>query len=110
MGVANRTLIVGDRLGRLWWGRIMCFLWLFGILVYTTSAGNIEQVYGGKFVVGVGLGQMSVIAPAYIAVSEALMMSLWMQRYETDFIHQGMCACPEQRYVHQLLTNHTVWT
>lgn len=65
-----RTLIVGDRLGRLWWGRIMCSLWLLGILVYTTSVGNIGQVYGGKFVVGIGLGQMSVIAPAYVAVSD----------------------------------------
>lgn len=64
-----RTLIVGDRLGRLWWGRIMCALWLLGILVYTTSVDNIRQVYGGKFVVGIGLGQMSVIAPAYVAVS-----------------------------------------
>ena len=47
----------------------MCFLWLLGILVYTTSVGNIRQVYGGKFVVGIGLGQISVIAPAYVAVS-----------------------------------------
>ena len=65
----HRTLIIGDRLGRLWWGRIMCSLWLLGILVYTTSVDNIGQVYGGKFVVGIGLGQMSVIAPAYVAVS-----------------------------------------
>lgn len=43
----------------------MCSLWLIGILVYTTSPGNLGQVYGGKFVVGIGLGQMSVIAPAY---------------------------------------------
>jgi hypothetical protein len=47
----------------------MCALWLLGILVYTTSVDNIRQVYGGKFVVGIGLGQMSVIAPAYVAVS-----------------------------------------
>lgn len=45
----------------------MCSLWLLGILVYTTSAGNLGQMYGGKFVVGIGLGQMSVIAPAYCA-------------------------------------------
>lgn len=69
IGTVYRTLIVGDRLSRLWWGRIMCGLWLLGILVYTTSVDNIGQVYGGKFVVGIGLGQMSVIAPAYVAVS-----------------------------------------
>ena len=69
INAASRTLIVSDRLGRLWWGRIMCGLWLLGILVYTTSVDNIGQVYGGKFVVGIGLGQMSVIAPAYVAVS-----------------------------------------
>jgi len=67
---ATRSLIIGDRLGRVWWGRIMCSLWLLGILVYTTSSGNLAQMYGGKFVVGIGLGQMSVIAPAYVAVSE----------------------------------------
>lgn len=66
----NRTLVIGDRMGRLWWGHIMCSLWLLGILVYTTSVGNLGQVYGGKFVVGIGLGQMSVIAPAYVAVSD----------------------------------------
>lgn len=46
----------------------MCGTWLLGTLVYTTSASNIGQIYGGKFVVGIGLGQISVIAPAYIAV------------------------------------------
>lgn len=48
----------------------MCSLWLLGILVYTTSVGNIGQLYGGKFVVGIGLCQMFVIAPAYVAVSD----------------------------------------
>lgn len=61
---------MGDRLGRLWWGRIMNALWLLGILIYTTSVGNLGQMYGGKFIVGIGLGQMSVIAPAYCAVSD----------------------------------------
>lgn len=45
----------------------MCSLWLLGTLVYVTSVGNFGQIYGGKFVVGIGLGQMSVIAPAYCA-------------------------------------------
>lgn len=50
----------------------MCSIWLLGILVYTTSVGNLGQMYGGKFVVGLGLGQISIIAPAYLAVSEQL--------------------------------------
>lgn len=70
MDTIHRTLGIGDRIGRLWWGRIMCSLWLLGILVYTTSVSNLGQVYGGKFVVGIGLGQMSVVAPAYVAVSD----------------------------------------
>lgn len=65
-------MIIGDRVGRLWWGRIMCALWLLGIVLYTTSVGNLGQVYGGKFIVGIGLGQISVIAPAYVAVSACL--------------------------------------
>lgn len=64
-----RAFAIGDRLGRLWWGRIMCSIWLMGIIVYTTSVGNLGQMYAGKFVVGIGLGQMPVIAPAYLAVS-----------------------------------------
>lgn len=54
----------------------MCSLWLLGILVYTTSFGNLAQMYGGKFVVGIGLGQMSVIAPAYVAVSYGCSLDL----------------------------------
>lgn len=50
----------------------MCALWLLGIVLYTTSVGNLGQVYGGKFIVGIGLGQISVIAPAYVAVSACL--------------------------------------
>lgn len=47
---------------------MMCSIWLIGILVYVTSVGNLGQMYGGKFVVGIGLGQISIIAPAYLAV------------------------------------------
>lgn len=64
----------------------MCALWLLGILVYTTSVGNIGQVYGGKFVVGIGLGQMSVIAPAYVAVSVPVATSLSIESYVADFL------------------------
>ena len=63
----------------------MCALWLLGILVYTTSVGNIGQVYGGKFVVGISLGQMSVIAPAYVAVSVLFAISLSIQSCLADF-------------------------
>jgi hypothetical protein len=54
----------------------MSGLWLLGILVYTTGVDNIGQVYGGKFVVGIGLGQMSVIAPAYVAISDPIPVHL----------------------------------
>jgi hypothetical protein len=77
----------------------MCSLWLLGILVYTTSVGNIGQVYCGKFVVGIGLGQMSVIAPAYVAVSVPVVTSLSIQSCLTDFHDLGMCSFAKQRYV-----------
>jgi len=76
----------------------MCSLWLLGILVYTTSVGNIGQVYGGKFVVGIGLGHMSIIAPAYVAVSVLVAISLSIQNCLTDFHDLGMCSCAKQRY------------
>ena len=78
----------------------MCSLWLLGILAYTTSVSNIGQVYGGKFVVGIGLGQMSVIAPAYVAVSVPVVTSLSIQSCLTDFHDLGMCSFAKQRYVH----------
>lgn len=61
----------------------MCALWLLGILLYTTSVGNLGQVFGGKFIVGISLGQISVIAPTYIAVSALLYdwkLDLWYHR------------------------------
>ena len=78
----------------------MCSLWLLGILVYTTSAGNIGQVYGGKFFVGIGLGQMSVIAPAYVAVSVPFAISLSIRGCSTDYHDAGMCSFKKQRYEH----------
>lgn len=58
----------------------------------TNTIGNIGQVYGGKFVVGIGLGQMSVVAPAYVAVVALFAMSLSIQDRFADLHAQGMCA------------------
>jgi hypothetical protein len=80
----------------------MCSLWLLGILAYTTSVSNIGQVYGGKFVVGIGLGQMSVIAPAYVAVSVPVATSLLIESSVADFPIQGMRPFAKQRYVQPL--------
>ena len=73
----------------------MCSLWLLGIIVYTTSVGNIGQVYGGKFVVGIGLGQMSVIAPAYVAVSGLGTTFQLIQSCLTDLYNLGMRSLPK---------------
>ena len=76
---------------------MMCSLWLLGVLVYTTSVGSIRQMYGGKFVVGIGLGQMSVIAPAYVAVSgRRYMTPLTNKKCQTDLTIKE-CAHSQSR-------------
>jgi MFS family permease len=45
-----------------------------------TSAGNYGQVLAGRFVMGLGIGQTTVVAPAYLA--EAAPRSI-----------RGLCIC-----------------
>ncbi|KAJ5094022.1 quinate permease [Penicillium angulare] len=54
-------------IGPLWTMRQLCTLWIIGMVVFLTSAGNLKQCIAGRFVMGLGVGQAGVIGPIYLA-------------------------------------------
>jgi MFS family permease len=66
--------------GRIWATRQLCVIWIVGVIIYITSAGNYGQVLAGRFIMGLGIGQTTVVAPAYLA--EAAPRSI-----------RGLCIC-----------------
>ena len=74
------AFLVADRIGRLWATRQLCLLWILGIVIFITNNGNLSQVYIGRFIAGVGIGETTVIAPVYI--SEIAPKSI-----------RGLCTC-----------------
>lgn len=72
MGSILRALIaffITDKIGRLWATRQLCLIWVIGITIFLTSSltGSIGQIYVGRFIAGVGIGQTTVVAPTYLA-------------------------------------------
>ena len=63
----KRAFWVNDRIGRIWATRELCIVWIVGIILFMTSGGNLGQLYAGRFIAGVGIGQTTVIAPTYLA-------------------------------------------
>ena len=58
-----------DKIGRLWATRILCILWVVGLAIFLSAAtnGSFGLVYAGRFIMGVGIGQTTVVAPTYLA-------------------------------------------
>ncbi|KAI3006410.1 hypothetical protein CBS147346_3701 [Aspergillus niger] len=54
-------------IGPLWTMRQLCLLWIIGVVVFITSAGNMGQLIAGRFVMGMGVGQAGVVGPIYLA-------------------------------------------
>ncbi|TVY13281.1 putative quinate permease [Lachnellula arida] len=67
VGGALIAFIFCDKIGRIWATRQLCVIWIVGVVVYITAAGNYGQVLAGRFVMGLGIGQTTVVAPAYLA-------------------------------------------
>ncbi|KAF2849107.1 MFS quinate transporter-like protein [Plenodomus tracheiphilus IPT5] len=63
------AFLITDRIGRLWATRQLCLVWIVGITIFLTAAktGSIGQIYAGRFIAGVGIGQTTVVAPTYLA-------------------------------------------
>ncbi|KAF2431158.1 putative quinate permease [Tothia fuscella] len=77
---AALAFVLADRIGRLWATRQLCLLWILGIVIFLTNGGRLGQVYAGRFIAGIGIGQTTVIAPVYI--SEIAPKSV-----------RGLCTC-----------------
>ncbi|KAJ9627813.1 hypothetical protein H2203_003031 [Taxawa tesnikishii (nom. ined.)] len=77
---AGLAFLLADRIGRLWATRQLCLMWILGIVIFLTNGGRLGQVYAGRFIAGLGIGQTTVIAPVYI--SEIAPKSV-----------RGLCTC-----------------
>ena len=74
------AFLVADKIGRLWATRQLCLVWILGIVIFLTNNGRLGQVYAGRFIAGIGIGETTVIAPVYI--SEIAPKSI-----------RGLCTC-----------------
>ncbi|EEH35687.1 arabinose-proton symporter [Paracoccidioides lutzii Pb01] len=61
------AFVVTDRIGRIQATRQLCAIWVIGIVIFMTANGRIGQVYAGRFIAGIGVGQTTVVAPTYLA-------------------------------------------
>jgi MFS family permease len=53
---------------------------MLGIVIFLTNGGRLGQVYAGRFIAGLGIGQTTVVAPVYL--SEISPKSI-----------RGLCTC-----------------
>ncbi|EMC96496.1 hypothetical protein BAUCODRAFT_70045 [Baudoinia panamericana UAMH 10762] len=92
------AFVVADRIGRLWATRQLCLLWILGIVIFLTNGGRLGQVYAGRFIAGIGIGETTVIAPVYIA--EIAPRSV-----------RGLCTCvfAGSVYIGIMLAYFAVW-
>ncbi|KAI9727428.1 MAG: hypothetical protein M1834_008372 [Cirrosporium novae-zelandiae] len=67
VGGALIAFLLCDRIGHVWATRQLCLVWIAGITIFLTSNGRIGQVYAGRFIAGLGIGQTAVVAPTYLA-------------------------------------------
>ena len=64
---ASLAFVLSDRIGRLWATRQLCVVWMVGIIIFMFNGGRMSQVYAGRFIAGLGIGQTTVIAPVYLS-------------------------------------------
>ncbi|KAL3442319.1 general substrate transporter [Aspergillus insuetus] len=56
-----------DCIGLLRTLRQLCLLWIIGVIIVITSAGSSATLIAGRFVMGMGIGQASIVGPTYLA-------------------------------------------
>ncbi|BCR87970.1 uncharacterized protein ACHE_40534A [Aspergillus chevalieri] len=61
------AFVLCERIGMLWSMRQLCALWLAGVIIMITAGGRLCRIYGGRFVMGLGIGQAGIVAPTYLA-------------------------------------------
>ncbi|EME49745.1 hypothetical protein DOTSEDRAFT_68502 [Dothistroma septosporum NZE10] len=69
IGGALFAFFITDKVGRLWATRQLCIVWILGVAIFlaAASSGSIGMVYAGRFIMGLGIGQTTVVAPSYLA-------------------------------------------
>ncbi|PHH60717.1 hypothetical protein CDD81_1335 [Ophiocordyceps australis] len=69
VGGAMIASFVCDRIGRIMATRLLCVLWVIGIIIFMVGGvnGNLGAIYAGRFIAGLGVGQTPVVSPVYIA-------------------------------------------
>jgi sugar porter (SP) family MFS transporter len=66
VGGALIAFAITDRIGRVWALRELCLVWIVGVILQITSNGNLGQLYAGRFIAGLGIGQSAVVGPTYL--------------------------------------------
>ncbi|PYH92272.1 general substrate transporter [Aspergillus ellipticus CBS 707.79] len=61
------AFLFNEGVGPLWAMREMCLLWIVGVVIVITSAGDMSQLIAGRFIMGMGIGQAGIIGPIYLA-------------------------------------------
>lgn len=60
------AFLLCEHIGVLWSKRQSCLLWLIGVVIVITARESIGQIYAGRFIMALGIGQAGVIAPTYL--------------------------------------------
>jgi sugar porter (SP) family MFS transporter len=66
VGGALIAFAITDRIGRVWALRELCLIWIVGVILQITSNGKLGQLYAGRFIAGLGIGQSAVVGPTYL--------------------------------------------
>ena len=88
------AFFITDRIGRLWATRQLCVIWIVGISIFLASSatGSVGQIYAGRFIAGIGIGQTVVVAPTYL--SETAPRAI-----------RGLCVCAFAGSVYMYVPN-----
>jgi MFS family permease len=57
VGGALLAFLLTDRIGRVRSLQALCLVWILGVVIQITSRGNVGQLYAGRFIAGLGIGQ-----------------------------------------------------
>lgn len=60
------AFFITDKIGRLWATRQFTAVWIIGTVMFLSSAtnGSLGLLYAGRFIMGLGIGQTTVVAPS----------------------------------------------
>lgn len=66
IGGALIAFYLSDKLGRIRACQQLCLVWALGAAIYISST-SLGQLYAGRLIMGLGIGQTTVVAPTFLA-------------------------------------------